>query len=712
MMKSNSLSALCLTLTFSMSAQVLARPASAQDEGATELGTIVVDTDVQKGKSYKTSRSSTATRSDTPITKIPQAVTTVTPQALKDKAANNLDEALADVSGITQGNTIAGANDAIIRRGFGESRDGSILTDGLNTALPHSFNATTDYVEVLKGPASTLYGVLDPGGMINVVTKKPEDAFSAEVWSKFYAYGAGRYSSKAGFDVTGPAGDDGFSYRLIAEGEKGDYWRNFGENENWLIAPSLAWERDGTEVDISYTHEDYLSPYDRGTVHDTTNGAFLDISPRQRLDESWSEVDGSSDLFAASLKHQLGGDWLATVNYGYSKDSFTANQTRVTGYDASTGILTRRSDIRDYYDTTVHSLRMDLTGSEEILGFNNEFLFGVAARKEDIARSALQQCNQDTPLDVNNPVYGSISPCVYDAADSTEEYQHLRTQAIYAQDRVHLNDQLIAVAGLRLEHYDIVAGSGDTVNTDTDGNALIPNAGLVWEFAPDTSIYANVARTFRPNSSINSTYGNLDPEEGISYEIGSKADITDWLSGTLAVFYAEKKNVAYSETVGGETVYRTAGLVRSRGVELDLAGQLTDELQVIGSYGLTDAVVVEDPDYAGNELANVARNTASLRLAYNYGEAFNGAGSLRFGGGLRAVGRRSGDADNSFYLPGYGVVDLFASYTIEREHPIEIQLNLNNIFDKSYYTSSIGSSAYGVSVGQAFNVALSIGMKF
>ena len=278
--------------------------------------------------------------------------------------------------------------------------------------------------------------------------------------------------------------------------------------------------------------------------------------------------------------------------------------------------------------------------------------------------------------------------------------------------RVHLTDQLIAVAGLRLEHYDITAGSGDTVNSDSDGNAVIPNAGLVWEFRPDASLYTNVARTFRPNSSINSAYGNLDPEEGISYEIGSKMDVTDWLSGTLAFFYAEKKNVAYSQTVDGETVYRNAGLVRSRGVELDLAGQVTDELQVIGSYGLTDAVVVEDPDYAGNELANVARNTGSLRLAYNYGEVFDGAGSLRFGGGIKGVGRRAGDADNSFYLPGYGVVDLFASYTIEREHPIEIQLNLNNIFDKTYYTSSIGSSAYGVSVGQSFNAALSIGMKF
>lgn len=686
----------------------------ADDESATVLDRVLVDGTANSGsgKSYKASRTSTATRSDAPVTEIPQAITTVTPQALKDKSADSLDDALSDVSGISQSNTIAGANDAIIRRGFGESRDGSILTDGLNTALAHNFNATTDHVEVLKGPASTLYGVLDPGGMVNVVTKKPEDAFSAEVWSKVSAFGAGRYSSKAGFDVTGPVSDSGVSYRLITEGDKGDYWRNLGENRNWLVAPSLKWQGEATEIDLSYLHEDYLTPYDRGTVYDVTRGAFLDINPRQRLDESWSQVDGKSDLFKASVNRELGEDWDLSLNYGFSKDSFSADQTRATAYNSATGVLTRRSDVRGYYDTVVHSLRADLTGKEDLFGFENEFLFGVALRKEDIARATLQQCNLNTRFNVNTPVYDAIAPCSYNAATSIREYQNLNTQAIYAQDRVHLTEQLIAVAGLRLEHYDIEAGAGSAVNTDTAGNALIPNAGLVYKVTADASLYTNVARTFRPNSSITSAYGGLDPEKGISYEIGAKADFTDWLSGTLAVFYAEKKNVAYAETVGGETVYRTAGLVRSKGIELDLSGQLTDELQAVASYGLTDAHVVDDPDYAGNDLANVARQTAALRLAYEYGEVFGGAGSLRFGAGLRSAGRRAGDAANSFYLPGYGVVDLFASYTIERERPIEIQLNFNNIFDKTYYTSSIGNSAYGVSVGQSFNAALSISMKF
>jgi iron complex outermembrane recepter protein len=702
---------LCTTLSLGLTFNTFGPGALAQDGAALQLDPIFINGENEKA-AYKTSRTATATRTQTPVKDIPQAVTTVAPQVIKDKAANSLDDALSDVSGITQGNTIAGANDAIIRRGFGESRDGSILTDGLNTALPHSFNATTDYVEVLKGPASTLYGVLDPGGMINVVTKKPQDSFAAEAWTKFSAYGAGQYSKKAGFDITGPITDTDLSYRLIVEGEDGDYWRNFGKNRNWLVAPSLSWEGEDTKIGISYTHQHYLNPYDRGTVYDTANRQFLDISRRQRLDEDWSEVEGDSDLFKLSLDRELGDDWNLALNYGWSKDSFSADQTRAIAYNATTGVLTRRSDVRGYYDTTVHSLRADLTGSEELFGFNNEFLFGAAVRDERISRAALQQCNDDNRFNVNQPVYDTISPCTYDAATSTREYQRLRTQSVYAQDRIHLSDEWIAVAGLRLEHYDVVAGSGSTVNSDTDGLALIPNAGLVWSLSPEASLYANVARTFRPNSSINSPYGSLDPEKGISYEIGSKVDFNSWLSGTLAVYYAEKKNVAYSETVNGKTVYRTAGLVRSKGIELDLAGQLTDDVQLVASYGLTDAEVVDDPKYAGNSLANVASNTAALRLAYDYGAVFGGRGSLRFGGAARAVGQRAGDAANSFYLPGYGVVDLFATYRIEREHPVEIQLNLNNIFDKVYYTSSIGNSAYGVAVGQPFNASLTVRVAF
>ena len=680
-------------------APVILAPVTLTGDGSAETG------------SYALPRNTTAAGMDVPVKEIPQAVVSVAPQALTDRAVSTLDEALATVSGVTQTNTLAGKDDAIIRRGFGTGRDGSILTDGLKTAIPHSFNATTDQVDVLKGPASVLYGILDPGGMINVITKKPETTRSTRLYSRFDAFGAGRNSTTAGIDTTGPISGTNLSYRLIAEGENGDYWRNFGERKQWLVAPSLSWSDASTTITASLMHQDYELPYERGTIYDSTAGRFIDIDRRTRLDEPFARTTGKTDLAKISAEHRFANGWKLTFGAAWSRDRSDADQVRVTAYNSATGIATRRTDLRDHYTLKTVSARSDLTGESTIGGLRHEFLFGISVDNEDTDRSQLQNCG-NTRIDVFNPTYGSASACVYNPSSDAGEYETVRTRSLYMQDRVHFSDSLIGVAGLRLQNYDITAGRGTTQNTDTSGTELLPNLGLVWNIAPEFALYASASKSFRPNSSISSAYGNLDPEEGISYEIGGKMELASGLSATLAVYTADKENVAFAETVNNETVYRTAGLVRSKGIELDLAGQITDRLQVIASFGYTDALVKDDVEYAGKRLPNVAARTAALYLSYDHGEVFSGAGDLRYGGGLRAVSSRAGDSDNSYNLPGYGLVDVFAAYTFQSKNPVKVQLNINNLLDKTYYTSSIGNSAYGILLGEPRNASLSISLAF
>lgn len=687
----------------------LPRPLLAEEAEA-ELAPITVE--ARPTTSYTETTASTATRGEAKAIDVPQSVTTVTGAALADRGATSVIEALATISGVTQANTVAGRQDAVIRRGFGSAGDGSILTDGLKTVLPHAFNPTVERVDVLKGPASTLYGVLDPGGMVNLVSKTPQLTFGGRAYTRVDALGAGRMSQTAGLDVTGPIAGTNLSYRVIAEVQDGDYWRNYGKTRNTTFAPSLSWDDGVTRLTASLLYQEYSLPYDRGTVYDAASGHFLDISRRERLDEPFAKNEGHSAMVRLQWERALAGDWKASAGYAYSRDSFTADQVRVLSYNSSTGIATRRTDTRDYYDTDAHALRAELAGSAMLLGLRNELLFGATWNREHTDRAALRRCNSGDAFDVNDPVYGSIGECANASAKVDNEHETITTASVYAQDRLHLSDSLIAVGGLRLEHYDLRAGVEDTINSDSSGTALLPNAGLVWKLAPALSLYGNVAKSFRPNSSINSAYGDLDPEEGISYELGMKFDMGERLSGTLAAYTSDKKNVAYSETVAGETVYRTAGLVRAKGVELDLTGQLTDRLQLIGSFAYTDAKVKDDPDYAGKRLANVAPRTAALYLAYDQGEVFDGRGSLRYGGGLRGVSARAGDSDNSFDLPGYAVVDLFAAYTFEREKPVTLQLNLNNVLDKTYYASSIGNSAYSVEVGEPFSASLSLSVAF
>ncbi|WP_432467657.1 TonB-dependent siderophore receptor [Agarivorans sp. Z349TD_8] len=661
---------------------------------------------------YRLANSSLATRTATSFMDIPKSITVVSLQLLKDRSSDSLIDALSHVSGVSETNTIGGKEDAIIRRGFGSSRDGSLLSDGLKTAFPHSFNVTTAYVEVLKGPSSTLYGVLDPSGMVNVVSKKPQQIFSAEVWSKYSALGAGRFGEVLGGDLTGQLGNSDFSYRMIGEFEDSDYWRNFGQNRNWTIAPSLLWQGMNTEVLLSYTHQQYLAPYDRGTIFDVTQGDFVATDPRLRFDEVFSEIEGDSDLAKLALNHHLNASWDVALNYAYSQDDFVANQVRTRGYDSATGNVTRRADVRDYYKRSMHAVRSDLTGQTASLGGQHHLLLGASFDHETTRRSKLQNCNTNSDFNIYDPLYGQMQGCDYNAEQAVGEYETITTSAFYLQDQLHLNEQWIAVAGLRMQQFDIDAGRGAAHNTDSSGTALLPNAGLVWKVTGDSSLYANVGQTFRPNSSIGNPYGNLDPEQGTAYEFGSKFDLGQRFSMTLAFYHALKQNVAYSETVNDETVYRTAGQVRSQGIELDVAGELFERLQVVASYGLTDAKVLEDPDYAGKRLANVAKHTASVWLSYDQGSLFSGKGSLRYGGGLRAASKRAGDNNNSFSLPAYSVADVFAAYTFEREHPITVQLNLNNLFNTQYYSSSIGSSAYAVAVGQPFHASLNLSMAF
>ena len=197
----------------------------------------------------------------------------------------------------------------------------------------------------------------------------------------------------------------------------------------------------------------------------------------------------------------------------------------------------------------------------------------------------------------------------------------------------------------------------------------------------------------------------------MQWEAGVKFDINKRLSGTMALYDIDKKNVLVSQlnTATGLTEFRTAGKVRSRGLEIDVTGKLTDSWSMIGSYGYTDARVTDDPILTGKALQNVALNTASLYLVYDFGTAL--PGRLRVGAGAHYVGDRPGDAANTFVLPSYVVADAFATY--ETKHhtlPVIYQLTVKNLFDNVYYPSAVNN--LNVAMGDARRVSLSATVKF
>ncbi|RQH10699.1 TonB-dependent siderophore receptor [Bradyrhizobium sp. RP6] len=669
---------------------------------------------------YRAMPSATTLRSGASPLDTSQSVNIVPEQVLKDQLPRNIDDALINISGITQTNTLAGTQDAVIRRGFGDNRDGSIMRNGMPLVQGRSLNAAVESVEVLKGPASLLYGIMDPGGIVNTISKLPELYQHGSVTLLGSTYANNRNGADGTLDITGPIGDGGLAYRFIGYGVSEDFWRNFGRHREMLVNPSLAWYGDTTTVQLTYEHREFIYPFDRGTAF--VNGAPLAIPKTRRLDEPFNNMWGTSDLIQGSVEQKLDDNWKVTAAYSYNTETYSANQLRITSVNAKTGVETRSNDGTHNSLSNASYGTSYLQGDVWVGGFRNEILFGGEALYRTIDRHDL--IRQATPtFNFYNPVYGLVTPGTTVSATDSEQTDKLGTRSFFAQDTFHVTNWLSVVGGVRWMEYEQLAGKGRPnfiTNTNLAGDKVLPLGGIIFKLNDQLSYYVSYTQSLKPTSTIALFTGapigfvvdsTILPEEGTQWETGVKFDVNKRLSGTLAVYDIEKKNVLVSDPFSSGTVLvRTSAKARSRGVELDVTGRLSDQWSLIGSYGYTDARLENDPINGNAKLLNSAMNTASLYLVYDFGDAL--PGRLRLGGGAHYVGDRPGDSANTFFLSAYTVADIFATYDTKIDNlPVTYQFNVKNLFDKLYYTSSTGN-ALNVAIGDARRFSLSATVKF
>jgi iron complex outermembrane receptor protein len=668
---------------------------------------------------YRAMPSATTLRSGASPLDTSQSVNIVPEQVLKDQLPRNLDDALVNISGITQTNTLAGTQDAVMRRGFGDNRDGSIMRNGMPLVQGRALTAAVESVEVLKGPASLLYGIIDPGGIVNTISKRPDLYQHGSITLLGSTYANNKNGADATFDITGPIGDGGLAYRFIGYGVNEDYWRNFGRHRETLIAPSLAWYGDTTTVQLNYEHREFLTPFDRGT--EFVSNAPLAIPATRRLDEPFNNMWGQSDLEQASVEQKLDDNWKVTAAYSYNTETYGAYQLRITGLDPK-GTEKRSNDGTMGALSNASYGTSYLQGDVWIGGFRNEILFGGDAQYRTIYRADLLRQTLATTFNIYNPVYGLQTPGTIVSPADSDQTDKLGTRSFFAQDTFHLTNWLALVGGVRWMEYEQLAGKGRpfVANTDLAGDKVLPLGGVIFKLNEQLSYYVSYTQSLKPTSTIAFfsgaptgfvVTGAIAPEEGTQWETGLKFDLNKRLSGTLALYDIDKKNVLVSQlnTATGNNEAHTAGKVRSRGVELDVTGRLSDDWSMIGSWGYTDARVVDDPTLTGLKLQNVALNTASLYLVYDFGTRL--PGRLRLGGGGHYVGDRPGDAQNSFVLPSYVVADIFASYETKYENlPVIYQFNVKNLFDKVYYPSAVNN--LNVALGDARRFSLSATVKF
>lgn len=680
----------------------------AQAEDRVDLSTMEIQADMPQAENgYTAKRTSTASKSDVPIKEEAQSINVVTPQTIQDYHVRSLDDALKFVSGVSQGNTLGNTKDSVVKRGFGTNDDGSILRDGIRSVMSHNMSATTDRIEILKGPASLLYGALEPGGLINMISKQPEYMQSTTLSGSAYSEGGGSLA----LDTTGPIGDTGLAYRLIAERQSEDYWRNYGIDQHTLIAPSLSWTGERASVTLAYEYNDYTSPFDRGTVF--VDGHPADVSYSKRLDEKWAKTTGISETVTARFEYQLSDDWKTRLTYGWNNDRYSLAIAQ-PNFLSSTGTLRRQAN-GGHYDYESRYSSLDFIGHQDVLGQRHDLLIGAEQENSDKYRGKTYRNTAQSGFNIYNPTYGSLAEPSVVSTSTSNLSNELTSTSFYFKDNWHLNEHWILVLGGRYQHYDQYSaqglGASRTVNRDDNGDTFLPFAGVVFNVNEALSLYGNYSRSFVPNDTVDDTGRTFDPEEGRSYEVGAKYDIAPGLYANLALFDIEKKNVVTTTTVGGESVSDAAGKVGSQGIELDITGRIAERWDMIATYAYTHTEILDDPDNEGNRLSQAPKHTASLYLTHHLNVPSD-LGSWHAGAGVRYIGERAGDNANSYWMSSYTISDAFLRWDLPvHGYKAKLQLNVDNLFDKHYYPSSTGS-ALQVNVGEPRTARLSASVTF
>ena len=666
-----------------------------------------------EGQAYYQEESSVA-RSGTPLRELPQSVRVIPRQIIDDIGAVRLEEAYDYVSGVTRQNSFGGLWDNFAIRGFAghENTGPSFLRNGF--IGNRGFNAPRDManverVEVLKGPAAALYGASEPGGILNVVTKKPQ--FKAGHSLEVYA---GSYDSyRSTLDSTGPLSER-LAYRLnLAVEDKGSF-RDQVESERYLVAPSFTWVLSPDTL-LNYDLEilRHKAPLDRGVV--AVNGRTGSISRKTFLGEPGDgDVTIDNKTHQLTLEHEFSSDWKAKAGLAYRTGEFSGYSTEasprsagvVRWTTAGAPFIERERRYRDY-DSHDISFQGELQGKFATGTIRHEVLAGLDSYRFELDQLMTRgRSTSAYGINIHDPVYGQTPLALNTTPVDTLEKQY--GTGFFLQDQIALAESWRLLVGLRHDRFrqDISNRSSDT-RVQQDHQATTPRIGLTWLLNPTLSVYTLASESFRPNTGSDVNGGAFAPEEGRAREVGVKYESADKrYGGTLALFDIDKKNVLTND-LNNSGFSIAAGEARSRGLEVDFSGQLTDKIRVTANYAYTDAKITKDNNAAleGARLLNVPRHSGSVMAMYEDGFS---AGRYGIGAGLTHVGERSGNALDSFSLPAYTTARLMTYWKPSKN--LRLSLDVENLFDKTYYASSY--DVYWVTPGTPRTLTLGLQTRF
>lgn len=639
---------------------------------------------------YKATRSASATRTDTALHETPQSVSVVPKDVLEDTGATRLQDGLDYAGGVGRANNFGGQGlTTFTVRGF---TTGEFYRNGfpINRGYPNAPDANTvERLEVIRGPASSLYGRGDPGGTFNVVSKQPLPESKVTLGSQFDDQGMHR----ATLDATGPLNQDGsLAYRLNLLGEGGESFRDDVESERYDVAPVLSWQvNDSTKIVFEGDFMRNNHPLDRGlTRYATQTGS---ASRDTYIWEKGSDnlLHNDNNMAQLRFEHLLNDNWTLGGGFQYLDGSLKGNAVEATSAPADGRTLQRNFNYRKL-EWTDRDWQLNLTGHFDTGAFSHTLLTGVEYENYHYS-SIIRRSTAPYTIDIYNPVLGQPRPELA-AVPTTWDSEKLETWAYFIQDQVALTERLKALAGVRFERFEHDYDDKRPANRDFSKgeNGVTPRVGLIYDLTDTVAVYANTARSFKPNSGASLQGSGFDPEKGKSYELGVKWEAPDrQLSVDAAIYHIVKENVLTRDPAD-PNYNLAAGEVRSRGLDINVAGNLTPEWRVIGGYAYVDAEVTKDNRLpSGTRLANIPRNSFSLLNTYEFQDGL--AKGLGLGVGVKYVDDRNGQTEAVTYnMDQYTVVDLLAFYKVNDN--IRLNLDLKNLFNKEYDEGAFNFYAY------------------
>ncbi|MEL6232417.1 MAG: TonB-dependent siderophore receptor [Cyanobacteria bacterium J06627_3] len=663
---------------------------------------------------YVVPNATTGTRTDTPLRDIPQSIQVIPQEVLEDQRVIRLNDALRNVSGV-----VAGSNDPRGQRfnirGFDSSsvlRDGFRLTNGGNGNSGFPELANIEQIEVLKGPAAILYGAIEPGGAINLVSEQP---LSEPAYEALFQVGS-RGLTEASLDAGGPLTEDGrVRYRLNVlhrdEDSISDYTTSI---DRFFIAPVLSWDiSDRTDLTLDLEYREDKRPADFGLV--AIGDEVADVPLDRVLGELEDDFEGTFLRTGYSLEHRFSDSWKLRNAFHFTRyESEFVSAGGRTRLDETTGDLLRGFISLDQPSDTFE-VQTNVVGEFSTGPIDHTLLAGFDFYRREETFEGRGNIRPFSPINIFNPVYGlTTRPDFSQEPVFTAGEINVNSYGFYVQDQIALSDNLKLLAGIRYETFDQeninlpTAFRATASETNTSDDAFSPRLGVVYQPVEPLSLFTSYSRSFIPNSARTVAGDVIEPEEGEQFEVGARAELLDGrFIASVAYFDITKQNVSTPDP-DFPTFAIATGEQRSQGVEVDLIGEVLPGWNLVANYAYTDTEITEDNSgLEGNRLFSVPEH--NFNLWTNYDIQSGPLEGLGFGLGFNVVGERFGDNANSFVLEDYFLTNAAISY--QRDN-WEIGFNIRNLFDEDYIESSENRRTSEINPGEGFTLIGSFSVNF